>query len=697
MPPLSVAEVLGPGGVLARALPGYEARAAQVEMAEAVADALATRRPLLVEAGTGTGKTLAYLVPAILSGMKVVVSTGTKNLQEQIFKKDIPLLQAELPVVFGAATMKGISNYLCLRKFREHRARTAAAGELAVAAQRSLFPEPERPKPVAPVMPPLTTLARIEEWAAQTLDGDRAEIHGLADDDPAWREVSATPETRLGVRCPHFEDCYVTRARRRAQQAEIVIVNHHLFFADLALRAAWPQAQLLPAYEAVIFDEAHQLEDIATDYFGVGVSSLRLDALTRDLLRAIKGDRAPDRLSDGCAHVDKRAAALFEALRRRLGARERVSIDAGIWAGEPEREAHALDTALEELEHGLEAADGSELDDGGEEAEALARRARAIRDDLALLVEGPQRHDRAHVFWAEQRGRTMLLHASPIDVAHIVRETLLGQVEAAVFTSATLTAEGKFDFVRARLGLESAREARLPSPFDYRKQALLYLADDLPEPAEEAFAQAAAARMEELVRMTDGRAFLLFTSTRAMLRAHQLLAPKLPYPVLLQGEKPKHLLIEEFRARVGSVLFATASFWEGVDVIGEALSLVVIDKLPFQPPDDPLVAARVARLADEGRDPFETYQVPRAALALAQGFGRLIRHREDRGVVALLDRRAVRRGYGRRVLGGLPPDCPRTRRLDDVRRFCEEMRAARAALEPRMSHHLEIPPHDDRV
>jgi ATP-dependent DNA helicase DinG len=674
LPPLSVADVLGPGGVLARALPGYEPRAAQVEMAEAVADALATRRPLLVEAGTGTGKTLAYLVPAILSGMKVVVSTGTKNLQEQIFKKDIPLLQAELPVVFGAATMKGISNYLCLRKFREHRARAAAAAGTLTEA-------------------PLTTLARIEEWAAQTTEGDRAEIDGLADDDPAWRDVSATPETRLGVRCPHFEDCYVTRARRRAQQAEIVIVNHHLFFADLALRAQWPQAQLLPAYEAVIFDEAHQLEDIATDYFGVGVSSLRLDALTRDLARAVKGDRAPERLSDAGAHVDKRAAALFEALRRRLGARERVSIDAGIWSGEPEREAHALDTALEELEHGLEAADASALDDGGEEAEALARRARAIRDDLALLVEGPQRHDRAHVFWAEQRGRTMLLHASPIDVAHIVRETLLGQVEAAVFTSATLTAEGKFDFVRARLGLESAREARLPSPFDYRRQALLYLADDLPEPAEETFAAAAAARMEELVLMMDGRAFLLFTSTRAMVRAHQILAPRLPYPVLLQGEKPKHLLIEEFRARVGSVLFATASFWEGVDVIGEALSLVVIDKLPFQPPDDPLVAARVARLADEGRDPFEAYQVPRAALALAQGFGRLIRHREDRGVVALLDRRAVRRGYGRRVLGGLPADCPRTRSLDDVRRFCDEMRAARAALEPPIPHSHPHPHH----
>ncbi|HEX9101027.1 MAG TPA: ATP-dependent DNA helicase, partial [Polyangia bacterium] len=477
-------------------------------------------------------------------------------------------------------------------------------------------------------------------------------------------------ETRLGARCRHYEDCFVTHARRGAQAADLLVVNHHLFFADLALKERWPSAQLLPAYEAVIFDEAHQLEDIATDYFGVGVSSLRLMALVRDVTRAVAQGNAPDKLATTNAHVDLRADQLFDALRRRLGGKgDRAAVDGATWAGEPERSAHALDVALEELEGALGAANGSQLEDGGDEAGALKRRARAIRDDLALLVDGAQKYDRRHVFWAEARGRTVLLHASPVDVSAILRERLLGEVEAAVFTSATLTAGGSFEFVRARLGLESAMEERLASPFDFQRQALLYVPKDLPEPGAPAFVDAAAARMLELVQISDGRAFLLFTSHRMMQRVHALIAGKLAQPVLLQGDKPKHLLVEEFKRRVGSVLFATASFWEGVDVVGEALSLVVIDKLPFSPPDDPLVAARAGLLEDAGQDPFVHYHVPRAALALAQGFGRLIRHRSDRGVVALLDKRAVQKSYGRRVLAGLPPECPRTQQLDDVRSF----------------------------
>jgi ATP-dependent DNA helicase DinG len=653
----TAAEILGPGGILARAIPDYEPRAAQVQMAERVADALARRRPLLVEAGTGTGKTLAYLVPAIASGLKVVISTGTKNLQEQIFKKDIPLLAEHLPQQFTAACMKGIANYLCLRRFGEH-----VAHEAARSREGTLEP----------------TLAAIRLWAGTTPSGDRAELPELGDDSPVWREVSPTQETRLGQRCPYFERCFVTQARRRAHAADVIIVNHHLFFADLALRASWPEARLLPAYEAVIFDEAHQLEDIATDYFGVGVSTLRLGALGRDLARAVGQGNAPERLAATGAHFELRADAMFEALRRRLARGDRATVDAATWHGEPEHKAHALDTALEELEAGLGAIHGDTMADGGEEAAALARRARAIRNDLALIVDGAQKHDRKHVFWAEQRGRTLLLHASPVDVSAIVREQLIGTVEAAIFTSATLTAGGSFDFVRARLGLESAMEARLPSPFDYARQALLYLPRDLPEPSHADFPVAAAERMRELLQLSDGRAFLLFTSHKQMQRVHQLLAPRLSQPVLLQGDKPKHLLVEEFKRLGNAVLFATASFWEGVDVVGDALSLVVIDKLPFAPPDDPLVAARAARLADEGRDGFADYHVPRAALALAQGFGRLIRHRGDRGVVALLDRRAVTRGYGRRVLAGLPADCPRAHSLDAVRAFFGVATAAHA-------------------
>jgi ATP-dependent DNA helicase DinG len=641
-----VAEILGPGGLLARALPHYEARPQQVEMAERVDEALSSRRPLLVEAGTGTGKTLAYLVPAILSGMKVVISTGTKNLQEQIFRKDVPLLAAELPQHFTAACMKGISNYLCKRRFKEHHTYQQANGVFS------------------------STLDAIRSWAETTESGDRAELPDLPDDSPVWREVSSTAETRLGTRCPHFESCFVTQARRRAQAADLVIVNHHLFFADLALRSAWPEARLLPAYEAVIFDEAHQLEDVATDYFGVGVSSLRLMSLVRDGQRAISQNNAPDSATQVFTHVDACARTLFDALRRRLDSRaDRTIVDAETWKGDPEKDAHALDTALEELANALEAADGRALADGGDEAEALAHRAEAIRDDLALLVDGAQKYSSKHVFWAEQRGRAVMLHASPIDVSEILREKLLGTVDAAVFTSATLTAGGNFEFVRARLGLESAMESVHASPFDYARQAILYLPTDLPEPGTPAFPEAAADRMEELVKITDGRAFLLFTSHRQMQKVHELLSPRLTQPVLLQGDKPKHLLIEEFKRTPGAVLFATASFWEGVDVVGEALSLVVIDKLPFAPPDDPLVSARSRRLEEDGHDPFGGYHVPRAALQLAQGFGRLIRHREDRGIVALLDKRASTKGYGRRVLASLPRECPRTDKLVEVRSF----------------------------
>jgi ATP-dependent DNA helicase DinG len=638
----AVGHILGPGGVLASAIPGYEVRPSQLQMAERVADALARRRPLMVEAGTGTGKTLAYLVPAIQSGLKVVISTGTKNLQEQIFKKDIPLLREHLPQHFEAACIKGISNYLCLRRFHEHIARQASL---------SLDGNLE------------STLDAIRVWAGSTEAGDRAELPQLADDAPEWRDVSPTQETRLGQRCQYFERCFVTQARRRAHAADVIIVNHHLFFADLALRTQWPDVQLLPTYEAVIFDEAHQLEDVATDYFGVGVSSLRLLALVRDAKRAIARHDAPERLTGTVAHVDLRAEQMFDALRRRVTSKggERGAVDGATWAGEPERSAHALDVALEELEAGM--AGGA-----GDEADALKRRARAIRDDLALLVEGAQKHDRKHVFWAETRGRTVMLHASPVDISEILRERLLGEVEAAVFTSATLTAGGSFEFVRARLGLESAMEERLASPFDYARQALLYVPRDLPEPADPRFSDAAAARMLDLVQVTDGRAFLLFTSHRQMQRVHAILAPKIKQQVLLQGQQPKHLLVEAFKKQP-SVLFATASFWEGVDVVGEALSLVVIDKMPFSPPDDPLVAARAGLLEDAGQDPFVHYHVPRAALALAQGFGRLIRHRGDRGIVALLDKRAVVKPYGRRVLAGLPAECPRTQLLDDVRTF----------------------------
>ena len=594
--------------------------------------------------------------------MKVVISTGTKNLQEQIFHKDIPLLRAELPTPFRATLMKGISNYLCLRRFGEYRARSAVDGDLL---RRLPMAQPPRPQAGLEV-------DRLLEWARNTKSGDRAELAELADDDPLWREVSATVETRLGTRCPRYEECFVTQARRRGLEADIVIVNHHLFFADLALRAAWPSAQLLPPYEAVIFDEAHQLEDIVTDFFGVTVSSLRLLALDRDVTRAIARGDVPDRLTRTREHTHKRAEHFFELVRERLPvdrplAPARRTLDRELLIGEPERAALALDTALEELAAGLEVG-GSDVEADSDAGQALAKRAQAIRDDLALICDGPGRVDSRHVFWGERRGRTVLLHASPVDVAQIVRDKLVAQTEAVVFTSATLTTNDSFDFVRERLGLDAAEEARVASPFDYRAQALVYLPKDLPEPAADGFTEAIAERMFELVEIFGGRTFLLFTSHRQMNAVHQRLRHRIEQTVLVQGERPKHLLVEAFRKKP-SVLFATSSFWEGVDVPGDALSLVVIDKLPFSPPDDPLLLARSGRLEQAGQDAFLGYHVPRAALALAQGFGRLIRTRADRGVVAILDRRAATRSYGRRVLSSLPTDCPRTSSLEEVRAF----------------------------
>ena len=630
---LSMSEILGPGGLLARALPSYESRPQQLEMAERVADALKRRRPLIVEAATGTGKTLAYLVPAILSGDKVIISTGTKNLQEQIFRKDIPLLERELPMKFEVACIKGISNYLCRRRLSE----------------TLIVPE------------------SIAAWAKKTESGDRAELGDLADDAPEWLSVSATAETRLGPRCSFFESCFVTRARKQAQAAQLVIVNHHLFFADLALKQAWPEAQLLPKYEAVIFDEAHQLEDVITDYFGVRVSTQRVAALLRDVKKAVQQNSAPPRSEKSVAHLEKRAAEFFDCVRQRIAA-ERTALTSEAWEGEPTKAAHALDTALEEVSEQMGATQSSDLADGGRAAESLGKRARAIRDDLALLIEGARKPGK-QVYWAECRGHSVMLQASPIDVSEIVREKLLSQVETAIFTSATLTTSGSFEFFRSRLGLESAMEARLASPFSYATQALLYLPADLPDPQAADFVERAAERIETLLAMSRGRAFLLFTSHRQLQRVLERLRPRIAHPILVQGEAPKHLLIEKFRQQVGSVLFATASFWEGVDVVGEALELVVIDKLPFAPPDDPLLQARARKLEESGRDPFRHYQIPRAALALAQGFGRLIRHQGDRGVVALLDRRATTKGYGRRVLGALPEDCPRTASIDEVAKF----------------------------
>jgi ATP-dependent DNA helicase DinG len=643
--------VLGPRGLIAAALPGYEARPGQLAMAERIAEAIERDDRLFVEAGTGTGKTLAYLVPALLSGRKVVISTGTKTLQDQIARIDLPRLRAILPQPFEWSVMKGLSNYLCLRRLEEQ------------TRQSSLVANPE--------------LDRILTWAAQTTTGDRADLAELADEAPLWREISATPETRLGSRCPYFERCFVTGMRRRALDAQLVIANHHLFFADLALRSEWPEAQVLPPYDVVIFDEAHQIEEIATEFFGMHVSTQRVFALARDLGRAIGLDTG--RADAATARMQVTVGALADALRDHLpaprpGADEvRVPMPDDLWAGPRLRRYHELDNVLEEVATWLsfdsetvrEARNGPEL-------AGLGRRAAALRNELSALVD---RGHRGSVRWVAATPRNVSLHASPIDVGPALQRAFDLIPGPVIFTSATLTVAGSFDYVRARVGMaDAASEARYPSPFRYNEQALLYLAADLPEPNDARFPLAAAARAAELATVTGGRALLLFTSFRNLRVAEAYLRAHAKFPLLVQGERPRHLLLAALRERIGSVLLATQSFWEGVDVPGEALSLVVIDRIPFAVPDDPLIAARIDRIREQGGDPFASFQLPRAALALKQGFGRLIRSRADTGIVAVLDGRLARRHYGATLLASLPPDCPRTESIDDVTAFWRRRR-----------------------
>jgi ATP-dependent DNA helicase DinG len=654
-----IRRILGPGGAAAAILSGYEARPGQLAMADRISDAIEDNERLLVEAGTGTGKTLAYLVPALLSGRKVVISTGTKTLQDQIATVDLPRLKTMLDRV-GAlespltwAVMKGLGNYICRRRLGERD------------RQRTLVADPD--------------FDRLLAFAASSATGDRAELAELADDAPLWSEVAATPETRIGPRCAFFESCFVTAMRRRAAAAPLVIVNHHLFFADLALRARWPEAQVLPPYEVVIFDEAHQIEEVATEFFGVHASTQRLFALGRDLARESGVDAG--RAESAAARLAATVAALADALRDlvpapRAGADEtRAPFPAELGGGVARLGYHRLDELLEEIASWLDP-DGSAVAESRRPAEvaALGRRAAALRADLAVLIDG---RGRDHVRWLGASARNLALHASPVDVGPLLGRALDACPGPIIFTSATLTVAGSFDYLRARVGLhDTAAEASFPSPFSYARQALLYLAPDLPEPNREGFALAAAARMAELCAITGGRALLLFTSFKNLRVAEAHLRATLRCPLLVQGERPRHLLLAALRSNIGSVLLATQSFWEGVDVPGEALSLVVIDRIPFAVPDDPLTAARIDRIREDGGDPFRSYQLPRAALALKQGFGRLVRSRGDHGIVGILDGRLARKSYGATLRASLPADCPRTESLEDVAAFWSRVRPA---------------------
>ena len=659
-------QFLAPGGVLSRTHPAYEFRRGQLQMAQAVEQALEEKRHLIVEAGTGTGKTLAYLLPVIRSGKRVIISTGTKNLQEQLFYKDIPFLEQAL---FGESSshtrlsvcyMKGRNNYLCRKKLYDLTDQPVLSGLEEIEQYRA-----------------------ISAWEKATATGDRAELAELPEASALWHKLDARADACIGQKCSEWERCFVTEMRRRGMESNIIIVNHHLFFADLAIKLqaeGAPDAGILPEAAAVIFDEAHELEDVAGNYFGISVSNLRVEDLARDVETSLQHNRMLSASISGALGSLREKSQLFFSL---------LPPGEGRFAFETRREFLEengdeflqLNQALTRLVGELEG-----LPQKPEEIFNFVRRSQELQVQLGFALESD---DRNTVFWIERRGgrgrmsspqgrrdakesfqgrQNVFLQATPIDVGPILRECLWSKLECAVLTSATLAVGGGFEYIRQRLGFDHARESVLHSHFDYETQALFYVPPDLPDARTPQFTAQAAERIRRLLEITRGRAFVLFTSYAQMNDIYQRLLGELDFPMLRQGDAPKSALLEEFRLTPNAVLFATSSFWQGVDVQGEQLSCVIIDRLPFAVPSDPVVAARVKAIDADGGNAFFQYQVPAAVITLKQGFGRLIRSLHDRGLLVLLDNRILKKQYGRVFIESLP-NYKKTTDIAEVEQF----------------------------
>jgi ATP-dependent DNA helicase DinG len=626
-------EVFGPDGLIARHHPNYEYRPGQVEMARAVNETLDDGGIAMIEAGTGTGKTLAYLIPALAAGRRVIVSTATKNLQEQLVKKDIPFLEDILPRKFTAICMKGRSNYVCLNKLKK-------------ADSTPIFEDMEE----------VDTFDVIRRWAGKTETGDRAELIDLPENLPFWHHIDARAENCTGQKCPDFDDCFITRMRQEAQEADIVIVNHHLFFADLGLRGG-DYGAVLPDYSSIIFDEAHEIEDVAASYFGTSVSNYRITDLIQDAqkLSISEADTASD-LTTALARLAQRSDNFWMSFRGNGGLEGRYTLSESQFVQE-DRDGNLIPSAAGEayvaLITALSRVAGAlgTVKDPPPELDNLLRRTELLKFELEFIVTAD---DPSFVFWYERRGRGVFIHGTPIDVSGLLEDKLFSKVHSAVLTSATMTAGESFDFIKTRLGIAHSRDLIIESHFDYARQAVLYLPKRMPDPRTPQYRQAAVEEIVKILEATRGRAFVLFTSVQAMQEAYTLVEESLDYPMFIQGQGSKLGLLERFRKTRNAVLFATSSFWQGVDVQGEALSCVIIHKLPFAVPTDPVVAARQKYIDDNGGNSFMEYSVPQAAIILKQGLGRLIRSATDKGVLSILDPRVRTKAYGRIFLRSVP-------------------------------------------
>ena len=627
------AQSLGPGGRFEASLDGFHPRKSQQQLASAIESALENQSILVTESGTGTGKTFAYLVPALLSGKRIIISTGTKHLQEQLYNIDLPRVREILEVPVTTSLLKGRSNYLCLHRLKQAAAPGAQSGKEE-----------------------LTSLASIERWSMKTRDGDIAGHADLSEDSPLWRLVTSNSENCLGSRCSDYEQCYVQQARKRALESEIVVVNHHLFFADLSLKEEG-FGQLLPGAEAVIFDEAHQLPEIASLFFGTSLSRQQLLALCRDTIKEELAEKSGVRgLKQAIGTLEKAVADFHLALRPRQG---RSS-----WASLQDKNVFAAHSEMGEALSNL----GDLLNQAGSKGEGLASCASRAGDLLERYYRFVDDTAVENIAWYENSDRNFTLYLTPLEVASTFSQTLEQEQRSWIFTSATLTIKGQFSHFTRQLGVEHAESGHWDSPFDYESISLCYQPRALPDPRHPDYTDRVIDAAVPVIKASGGRTFFLFTSFRALNRAADRLGALIDYPILVQGEAPRSELLQRFRNLGNAVLLGTSSFWEGVDVQGEALSCVIIDKLPFSAPDDPVLRARGEAMERRGQNPFMEYQLPQAVIALKQGVGRLIRSEKDRGVLMLCDPRLTSKPYGRVFLDSIPP-IPRTDRLEDVESF----------------------------